>query len=131
MTLEESMDKLDELHRQEIILLEEVKKCHIHNTNDERVYYRYVYADNIKIKEYILKRIKEGKTEWKSLADEYPLPDKPFDMDDIQDSAMKECFMRLQELTKEEKALGDYINDNFDFPEINRAIKQHFDEKYG
>ena len=102
MKLEEALQKLEILIEEEHALLKEIKKKHIHNENDELVYFRYKNADNAQIREYISKRIEEGK-DWNELLDEYPMPDKPFHIEDIQDATMKTFFMRIIDLEKEEK----------------------------
>ena len=130
MKLEEALQKLEILIEEEHALLKEIKKKHIHNENDELVYFRYKNADNAQIREYISRRIEEGK-DWKELLDEYPMPDKPFHIEDIQDVTMKTFFMRIIDLEKEEKVLGDYINKNYEYPEINQRIEQYFNDKYG
>lgn len=130
MKLEEALQKLEILIEEEHALLKEIKKKHIHNENDELVYFRYKNADNAQIREYISKRIEEGK-DWNELLDEYPMPDKPFHIEDIQDATMKTFFMRIIDLEKEEKVLGDYINKNYEYPEINQRIEQYFNDKYG
>ena len=129
MKLEEALQKLEILIEEEHALLKEIKKKHIHNENDELVYFRYKNADNAQIREYISRRIEEGKN-WKELLDEYPMPDKPFHIEDIQDATMKTFFMRIIDLEKEEKVLGDYINKNYEYPEINQRIEQYFNDKY-
>lgn len=130
MTLEESLRKLDELIEQERMLMKEIRENHIHNENDELVYNRYRNAGNVSLRKYMLKKIKEGKN-WESLLDNFLVPDKPFNIEDIQCANMKECFMRILELEKKGQELGNYINNNFEHPEINRIIKQSFEEKYG
>lgn len=130
MKLEEALQKLEILIEEEHALLKEIKKKHIHNENDELVYFRYKNADNAQIREYISRRIEEGK-DWKELLEEYPMPDKPFHIEDIQDATMKTFFTRIIELEKEEKVLGDYINKNYEYPEINQRIEQYFNDKYG
>lgn len=130
MKLEEALQKLEILIEEEHALLKEIKKKHIHNENDELVYFRYKNADNAQIREYISRRIEEGKN-WKELLDEYPMPDKPFHIKDIQDATMKTFFMRIIDLEKEERVLGDYINKNYEYPEINQRIEQYFNDKYG
>ena len=130
MKLEEALQKLEILIEEEHVLLKEIKKKHIHNENDELVYFRYKNADNAQIREYISRRIEEGK-DWKELLDEYPMPDKPFHIEDIQDATMKTFFTRIIELEKEEKVLGDYINKNYEYPEINQRIELYFNDKYG
>ena len=130
MKLEEALQKLEILIEEEHALLKEIIKKHIHNENDELVYFRYKNADNAQIREYISRRIEEGK-DWKELLDEYPMPDKPFHIEDIQDATMKTFFMRIIDLEKEEKVLGDYINKNYEYPEINQRIEQYFNDKYG
>ena len=129
MKLEEALQKLEILIEEEHALLKEIKKKHIHNENDELVYFRYKNADNAQIREYISRRIEEGQN-WKELLDEYPMPDKPFHIEDIQDATMKTFFMRIIDLEKEEKVLGDYINKNYEYPEINQRIEQYFNDKY-
>ena len=62
-----------------------IQTNHIHNENDKLVFYRYKNANNESIRKHILKRIEEGKTEWKSLLEDFPLPDKPFNIEDIED----------------------------------------------
>ena len=59
------------------------------------------------------------------------MPDKPFHIEDIQDTTMKTCFMRIIDLEKEERVLGDFINKNYENPEINQRIEQYFNDKYG
>lgn len=130
MTLEESLRKLDELIEQERMLMKEIRENHIHNENDELVYNRYRNAGNVSFRKYMLKKIKEGKN-WESLLDNFPVPDKPFNIEDIQCADTKECFMRILKLEKKGKELGNYINNNFEHPEINRIIKRSFEEKYG
>ena len=77
-----------------------------------------------------MKRIEEGKTEWKSLLNDFPLPDKPFNIEDVENERMKECFMCIQDIEHEMKELGNCINNNFDNPEMKNRIKQHFEKKY-
>ena len=110
--------------------MKEIKEKHIHNENDELVYFRYKNANNAQIRSYISRRIVEGK-DWQELLDEYPMPDKPFHIEDIQDTTMKTCFMRIIDLEKEERVLGDFINKNYENPEINQRIEQYFNDKYG
>lgn len=88
MTLEESLQKFDELMEKERDILKDIQINHIHSENDKLVFYRYKNANNEGIRKYILKRIEEGKTEWKSLLEEFPLPDKPFNMEDIESERM-------------------------------------------
>ena len=88
MTLEESLQKLDELMSKERELLKDIQKNHIHSENDKLVFYRYKNANNERIRKHILKRIEEGKTEWKSLLEDFPLPDKPFKIEDVENERM-------------------------------------------
>ncbi|MBQ2858330.1 MAG: hypothetical protein IJE78_14650, partial [Bacteroidaceae bacterium] len=67
MTLQESLQRLDELMEKERELLNDIQMNHIHSENDKLVFYRYKNANNESIRKHILKRIEEGKTEWKSL----------------------------------------------------------------
>ena len=46
MTLEESLQKLDELMSKERELLKDIQKNHIHSENDKLVFYRYKNANN-------------------------------------------------------------------------------------
>ena len=85
MTLQESLQRLDELMEKERDLLKDIQENHIHNENDKLVFYRYKNANNESIRKHILKRIEEGKTEWKSLLNDFPLPDKPFNIEDVDD----------------------------------------------
>ena len=130
MTLEESLQKFDELMEEERELLKDIQTNHIHNENDKLVFYRYKNANNESIRKHILKRIEEGKTEWKSLLEDFPLPDKPFNIEDIEDADMKERFIRILNIENEFKELGDYINNNFGNTEMKNRIKKHFDDKY-
>lgn len=130
MTLEESLQKFDELMEKERDLLKDIQENHIHSENDKLVFYRYKNANNESIRKHILKRIEEGKTEWKSLLDDFPLPDKPFNIEDVENESMKECFMCIQDIEHEMTELGNYINNNFDNPEMKNRIKQYFEEKY-
>ena len=130
MTLEESLQKFDELMGKERELLKDIQTNHIHNENDKLVFYRYKNANNESIRKHILKRIEEGKTEWKSLLEDFPLPDKPFNIEDIEDTDMKERFIRILDIENEFKELGDYINNNFGNTEMKNRIKNHFDDKY-
>lgn len=130
MTLQESLQKLDELMEKERELLRDIQTNHIHSENDKLVFYRYKNANNESIRMHILKRIKEGKTEWKSLLDDFPLPDKPFNIEDVENESMKECFICIQDIEYEMTELGNYINNNFDNPEMKNRIKQYFEEKY-
>lgn len=52
------------------------------------VFYRYKNANNERIRKHVLKRIEEGKTEWKSLLEDFPLPDKPFKIEDVENERM-------------------------------------------
>lgn len=130
MTLQESLQKLDELMEKERELLKDIQMNHIHSENDKLVFYRYKNANNESIRKHILKRIEEGKTEWKSLLNDFPLPDKPFNIEDVENESMKECFMCILEIEHEMTELGDYINNNFDNPEMKNRIKLYFEEKY-
>ena len=129
MTLEVSLQKFDELMEMERDILKDIQINHIHSENDKLVFYRYKNANNEGIRKYILKRIEEGKTEWKSLLEEFPLPDKPFNMEDIESERMKECFKCIENIENEITKLADYINNNFGDPEMKRRIKQYFEAK--
>lgn len=130
MMLEESLHKFDGLMEKERDLLKEIQTNHIHNENDKLVFFRYKNANNEAIRKHILKRIEEGKTEWKSLLEEFPLPDKPFNMEDIENERMKECFKCIENIENEITELADYINNNFGNPEMKKRIKKYFDDKY-
>lgn len=129
MTLEEGLQELFILHDKRNELLNTIQQKHIHNSSDELVFYRYKNAGNEWLREHIRKGIGQGK-DWNSLLDCFPLPDKPFDIEDIQDTGMKECFMRIQEIEKEEEVLGAYIRNTFEQSEIGRLYNQMFAEKY-
>ena len=129
MTLEESLQKFDELIEKERDILKDIQINHIHSENDKLVFYRYKNANNESIRKHILKRIEEGKTEWKSLLNDFPLPDKPFNMEDIESERMKECFKCIENIENEITKLADYINNNFGNPEMKRRIKQYFEAK--
>lgn len=132
MTLEESLQKFDELMEKERELLKDIQTNHIHSENDKLVFYRYKNAKNESIRKHILKRIEEGKTEWKFLLEDFPLPDKPFNLEDIENADMKERFIRILDIENEFKELGNYINNNFGNTEMKNRIKKHFDDKdYG
>ena len=94
------------------------------------VFYRYKNANNERIRKHVLKRIEEGKTEWKSLLEDFPLPDKPFKIEDVENERMKECFICIQNIEHEITELGDCINNNFDNPEMKNRIRQYFEAKY-
>lgn len=130
MTLEESLQKFDELMEKERDLLKDIQENHIHNENDKLVFYRYKNANNESIRKQILKRIEEGKTEWKSLLDDFPLPDKPFNIEDVENERMKECFKCIENIENEMTELADYINNNFGNLEVKNRLKKYFDEKY-
>ena len=130
MTLQESLQKLDELMEKERELLKDIQMNHIHSENDKLVFYRYKNANNESIRKHILKRIEEGKTEWKSLLNDFPLPDKPFNIEDVENERMKECFKCIENIENEMTELADYINNNFGNLEVKNRIKKYFDEKY-
>ena len=130
MTLEESLQNFDRLMEEERELMKDIQTNHIHNENDELVFYRYKNGKNEFIRKHIVKGIEAGKTEWESLLKDFPLPDKPFNIEDIEDIEMKERFMRLQKIENEFKELGDYINNYFGNTDMKNRIKKHFDEKY-
>ena len=130
MTLQESLQRLDELMKKERELLNDIQMNHIHSENDKLVFCRYKNANNESIRKHILKRIEEGKTEWKSLLNDFPLPDKPFNIEDVENERMKECFKCIENIENEMTELADYINNNFGNLEVKNRIKKYFDEKY-
>lgn len=130
MTFEESLRKFDRLMEEERELVKDIQTNHIHNENDELVFFRYKNGKNEFIRKHILKGIEAGKIEWKSLLKDFPLPDKPFNIEDVLDEKMKECFIRILDIENELKELGDYINNNFGNTDMKNRIKKHFDEKY-
>lgn len=129
MTLKEHLQELFILHDKRSELMNIIQQKHIHNSNDELVFCRYKNAGNECLREHIRKGISKGK-DWNSLLDCFPLPDKPFDIEDIQDAGMKECFMRIQEIEEEEEMLGGFIRNAFEQSEIEKIFNQLFKEKY-
>lgn len=129
MELKEHLLKLQTLYEKRNGLLNTIQQNHIHNSNDELVFHRYKNKDNIWLREHIQRGIDKGKN-WNSLLENFPLPDKPFDMADIQDTEMKNRFLELEKIEEEKKALSKYIRSTFESTEINKQFNQILKEKY-
>lgn len=59
----------------------------------------------------------------------FPSPDKPFNIEDVEDVKAKECFRQILELDEEEIGLEDYIQQNHGDENYHRAMVI-FNEKY-
>lgn len=129
MELKEHLLKLQTLYEKRNGLLNTIQQNHIHNSNDELVFHRYKNKDNIWLREHIQRGIDKGK-KWTQLLDNFPLPDKPFDIADIQDTEMKKCFMELEKIEDEKKVLRKYIRSTFEPTEINKQFDHILKEKY-
>lgn len=129
MKLKENLQRFLFLNNKRNELLDIIQQYHIHNSNDELILYRYKNKDNIWLRGHIQKGIDKGKN-WNSLLENFPLPDKPFDMADIQDTEMKNRFLELEKIEEEKKALSKYIRSTFESTEINKQFNQILKEKY-
>ena len=129
MELKEHLQRFLILNDKKNKLLDIIQQNHIHNSNDELVFHRYKNKDNIWLREHIQRGIDKGK-KWTQLLDNFPLPDKPFDIADIQDTEMKKCFMELEKIEEEEDVLGKYIRSTFEPTEINKQFDHILKEKY-
>lgn len=130
MTLEESIRRFLDIQDERREILSAIEQNHIHTQNDRLVYNRYKNADNEFFREHICKGIEKGK-DWHSALDYFLLPDKPFDIEDVEDVKAKECFRQILELDEEEIRLGDYIRQNYGDEDTYQRAMEIFNEKYG
>ena len=130
MTLEESIRRFLDIQDERREILSIIEQNHIHTHNDRLVYNRYKNAGNEFIREHIRKGIENGK-DWHLALDYFLLPDKPFDIEDVEDVKAKECFMQILELDEEEIRLGVYIRQNYGDGNSYQRAMAIFNEKYG
>lgn len=130
MTLEESVRRFLDIQDERREILSVIEQNHIHTQNDRLVYNRYKNADNEFFREHIRKGIENGK-DWHSALDYFLLPDKPFDIEDVEDVKAKECFRQILELDEEEIRLGDNIQQNYGNENTYQRAMEIFNEKYG
>ena len=60
----------------------------------------------------------------------FPSPDKPFNIEDVEDVKAKECFRQIIELDEEEIGLEDYIQQNYGDENTYHRAMVIFNEKY-
>ena len=130
MTLEESVRRFLDILGKRREIMNIIEQNHIHTQNDRLVFNRYKNADNEYFREHIRKGIEKGK-DWHSALDGFPLPDKPFDIEDVEDVKAKEYFRQILELDEEEIRLGVYIRQNYGDGNSYQRAMAIFNEKYG
>lgn len=130
MTLEESVRRFLDIQDERREIMSIIEQNHIHTQNDRLVYNRYKNAGNEYFREYIRKGIEKGK-DWHLALEHFLLPDKPFDIEDVENVKAKEYFRQILELDEEEIRLGDYIRQNYGDEDTYQRAMEIFNEKYG
>lgn len=126
MTLEESIQRLLEISNQRKELTKKIKENHFHIEENQILYERWLSTRFERVRQKICEDIANGKGKWKEFLDIFPIPDKYFDIKDVQDEELKSCIQEIERLETEDHELFSYVLNTFKSDEDDRMIIKEY-----
>ena len=75
-------------------------------------------------------RLVNGNKKWEQLLYLFPSPDKPFDIEDVKDDALKSCIQEIERLETEDHELFSYILKTFNSEGEKIIIKEYLSVRF-
>ena len=109
MTLQESIQRLLEISNQKKELTKQIKENYLHTEENDMLYERWLNTRFEGVRQKIRQEIANGKKKWEEFLEFFPLPDKPFDINDVEDEEFKSCILEIERLEKELNSVENEI----------------------
>ena len=74
------------------------------------------------VRQKIRQEIANGEKKWEELLEFFPIPDKPFDINDVEDEELKSYILEIERLEAEDHELFSYVLNTFKSKEDYRMI---------
>lgn len=122
MTLQESIQRLLEISNQRKEQTKKIKENYLHTEENDMLYERWLNTRFEGVRQKIRQEIANGKKKWEEFLEFFPLPDKPFDINDVEDEEFKSCILEIERLETEDHELFSYVLKTFKSKEDDRII---------
>lgn len=122
MTLQESLQRLLEISNQRKELTKKIKENYLHTEENDMLYERWLNTRFEGVRQKIRQEIANGEKKWEELLEFFPTPDKPFDINDVEDEELKSCILEIERLEAEDHELFSYVLNTFKSKEDDRMI---------
>lgn len=130
MTLEESIQKLKNLSVRVKEQYNEIHESCLEAEENRLLYERWMNTRSEIIRQKLHDGIVKGNKKWEQLLCLFPSPDKPFDIDDVKDDALKSCIQEIERLEAEDHELFSYILKTFKSEEERIIIKDYLSVRF-
>ena len=130
MTLQESIQKLKDITHQSDALYQRIYDNHLHTEGNKLLCERWFNTRSQALGEKIRDEMGDEKEEWEQYLKLFPLPDKPFDINDVKDEEFKSCIQEIEKLEEEDHKLFSYILDTFNSKEDKKIIKEYLSTRF-
>ena len=130
MTLQESIQKLNDIAHLSDVLYQRIHENHLHDEENKKLFERWLNTRSEKLRQRILYEIEIDEKKWEQFLNLFPLPDKPFDINDVKDKEFKSCIQEIEKLEKEDYRLFSDILDTFDSKEDKKIIKEYLSLRF-
>lgn len=122
MTLQETLQRLLEISNQRKELTKKIKENCLHAEKNGMLYERWLNTRFEGVRQKIRQEIANGEKKWEELLEFFPIPDKPFDINDVEDEELKSCILEIERLEAEDHELFSYVLNTFKSKEDDRMI---------
>ncbi len=130
MTLQESIQKLKDIAHQSDVLYNKIHEEYLHSEENKKLYERWLNTRSEKIRQRIHDEIAIDEKKWEQFLELFPLPDKPFDINDVKDEEFRSCIIEVERLEAEDHRIFSSILDTFDSKEDKKIIKEYLSERF-
>lgn len=122
MTLQESLQRLLGISNRRKELTKKIKENCLHAEKNSMLYERWLNTRFEGVRQKIRQEIANGEKKWEELLEFFPIPDKPFDINDVEDEELKSCILEIERLEAEDHELFSYVLNTFKSKEDDRMI---------
>ena len=98
---------------------------YLHAEENKKLYERWLNTRSEKLRQEL-----SGEKKWEKYLELLPLPDKPFDINDVKDKEFRACIQEVEKLEDEDHRIFSYILDTFNSKEEMKIIKEYLSERF-
>ena len=99
---------------------------YLHSEENEKLYERWLNTRSQKLRQWIRYEIAVDEKKWEQYLKLFPLPDKPFDINDVKDEDFKSCVLEIERLETEGHELFSYVLNTFKSKEDASMTKNDY-----
>ena len=130
MTLQESIQKLNDIAHLSDVLYQRIHENHLYTEENKLLCERWLNTRSQAIGQKLHEVTNDEEEKWEEYLKLFLYPDKPFDINDVKDEEFKSCIQEIEKLEKEDYRLFSDILDTFDSEEDRKIIKEYLYLKF-